>query len=63
MTEIELRDRFALEALSKLLKREPFTYKPKSPLMQDTIYLALASSSYRIADAMMAARSTSKTPE
>lgn len=61
--ELAFRDAAALAAMSQLVNVEPFCLKAKSPLMQNVVWMALASESYRIAEAMCWARNEDFIPK
>lgn len=54
--ELAFRDAAAIAAMSQLINQEPFCLKAKSPQMQDVVFMALASASFRVAEGMLWAR-------
>lgn len=54
--ELAFRDAAALAAMQQLINREPFCLKARTPQMQDVVFMALASTAFRVAEGMAWAR-------
>lgn len=63
--ELAFRDAAALAAMTQLINQEPFCLKPRTPGMQDVLFMSLASAAYRVAEGMLWARKEdfTKSPE